>query len=110
MSLLSSAFNYLLALQGKECVYKRKSGSTYVEYTVKVAPSNYSRKEELPSDITVRGREYVIPLSSLISAGVAGHPKNGDVIVFEGRNEIVTEVLPMADLGGTSMGFRVRVG
>lgn len=108
--MLSNAFNYLLALHGKACTYKMKGKTGWTDYTIKVAPSNYSRKNEIVSDMTIQGREYVIPLASIKASGMNRIPEKGDIIIFEGRNESIIEVSPMADLGGSAMGFRVRVG
>lgn len=101
----------MLGLQGKLCTYKKKeAGGTWSEYQIKVAPSNYSRKNEIMADMTIQGREFVIPLSSIRESGMEGIPKKGDVIIYENKHESIVEVMPMADLGGTSMGFRIRVG
>jgi hypothetical protein len=73
-----------------------------------VAPSNYYRNLEGPSDIVVRGREFVISKLALDAVNFP-FPRRGDQLEFSDIGTLtITEVREMFNLGGDIMGFRVR--
>lgn len=101
---LKDAFNALLAMQSRSMTLKRAAD----EITVKAAPSNYSRNLAGPSDIAIKGREFVISKDDLVTP--LTKIRRGDSLIdVDFGTMAVTEVIEMYDLGGAVIGFRVRV-
>ena len=107
MSFLESAFNLMLGLHAKEVTLKR-IGTTTLSVTVKMAPSNYFRNTEGPSDTVIPGREFVVSKAALDAVSFPT-PARGDKIVWTGIGTLtLTEVREMFDLGSTIIGYRIR--
>lgn len=105
--MLDNAFNTLLFLHSRPATISR-NGSTPITGNIRAAPSNYYRNLEGPSDIVVRGREFVISKLQLDAASFPT-PRRGDQLAFTDIGTLtITEVREMYNLGGEIMGFRVR--
>lgn len=105
--MLDNAFNILLNLHSKPVTISRRS-SPPLTGSIRAAPSNYYRNLEGPSDIVVKGREFVISKLAL-DAVTYPEPKRGDQLTFSDIGTLtITEVREMYNLGGNIMGYRVR--
>lgn len=105
---LNAAFNMLLKLRGRTVTLKRLGASSF-SFTVTVAPSNYTRFLEGPSDVTMPGREFVISYKELTALNV---PKlrRGDRIVDTEMGEMtISEIREMFGLGSEIIGYRLRI-
>lgn len=103
---LKAAFNTLINLQSRSVTISRPS--TVYSATIKVAPSNYFRNLEAPSETIVVGREFVTSKADLDSASYPT-PKRGDRIQDpEMGVMIVSEVREMFDIGAEILGYRIR--
>lgn len=107
---LKSAFNSMLLLKGRDMVLTRPLTPTDLVVTVKIAQSDYYRKEDTVSDASIRIREFVISKDALEVVSFP-RPKRGDKIT-DGENgtHTLTDIREMVDLGGAVMGYRCRSG
>lgn len=104
---LASAFNLVLSIHAKNMTILRK-GAPDITATVMVAPSNYFRNLEGPSETVIPGREFVLSKASLDS-GSYPKPIRGDRLVdVELGTLVISEVREMFDLGSSVIGYRVR--
>ena len=110
MGILSGAFNMILRIHSRPAVLRRYvTSSTYEETDIRVTPSNYFRFASGPELTTIRGREFVIPVSTIVTPFSGAIIKKGDRIVDSIHGVIaIDEVIEMPDLGGATMGFRCR--
>ncbi len=107
MSFLESAFNLMLSIHAKEVTIKR-IGTATISATVKIAPSNYFRNTEAPSDTVIPGREFVVSKRALDLSGFP-QPKRGDKLIRDDMGTMtITEVREMFDVGSSIIGFRLR--
>lgn len=105
---LASAFNTLLKLKGRTVTLKRL-GTPGWSYTVIVAPSNYARFLEGPSDVTMPGREFVISATQLKELAVP-QLRRGDRIEDSVMGDMaISEIREMFGLGNEILGYRLRI-
>lgn len=103
------ALNMMLGLHSRAVTIERPK--TAQTFSVKAAPSNYSRNLEGPEETVMKGREFVISKTALDEVAFPCPVKRGDRIVDPeiGNNSIV-EVREMFDLGGAVIAYRIRTG
>lgn len=102
---LSDAFNAILRIQSKAVTLHRPDGSSKSVY---MAPSNFFRQTEMPSDITVSGREFIISKEVLDASGF-GKIKLGDKITTDSMGTLTIDYIrEMYDVGGDIIGYRLR--
>lgn len=107
MGLLQAAFNALARLHSRAATLKR-FGSPDIETPIRITPSNYFRNLEGPSHTIIRGREFIIPLSSIVSP-FDPVLKRGDKIIDPVFGSMaIDEITEMCDLGGDVMAYRCR--
>ena len=105
--MLRQAFNALTRLHSKAATLKRL-GSPDVSTAVRITPANFFRFIEGPSQTVIHGREYIIPLDSIVTP-LAGGIKRGDRLVDPDIGVMtIDEVIDVYDLGAIPMGYRVR--
>jgi len=107
---LANAFNLLLALHGRNVTIERPgvTPKAIAPVAIRITNSNYSRKLEAVDRTVVEGREFVISKKILDEAGFP-RPRRADRIVdAEEGAFVISEVEEMYDLGGATMGYRVR--
>lgn len=103
--MIKAAFGFLLSKHGRLVTITRKGSPDVTASDVRMAPSNYHRNTEGPSESVIPGREFVILASSLGSF----IPKRGDRFIFTGTSErVISEVNEMHDFGGEVIGYRIR--
>ena len=104
---LTSAFDFILRLQGREMTLERDAGATAV--TVKMANSNYFRTITGLEEAVIEGKEFVVSKREL-DLSTFPTPERGDVIIDTelGVNSIV-EVRDMVVFGNL-VGYRLRTG
>jgi hypothetical protein len=103
--MLEDAFNNLLRL--KQVSATLKQGVTTVN--VLVSPSSYSRSLSGPSNIEIEGEEFVISKRNLTAP--LTEPRRGDRLVLSsGDFHSVKHVVPLYNVGGAVMGWRLRSG
>lgn len=111
--MLDAAFNMVLKLHGRNVTLRRKAtlgGGADSTSVARATPSNYFRKVEGPSFTTIKGRELIIPKASIVTPFTAPVLKLGDRVEdAEWGNMAIIEIQEMCDLGGSVMGYRVRV-
>jgi len=105
---LKSAFNSLLLLQSRSVTISRPG--TAFSATIKIAPSNYFRNMEAPSETIIQGREFVVSKDNLDSANYPLQKRGDRMLDAEMGTLVITEVREMFDLGAQIMGYRIRVG
>jgi len=107
---IKSSFNYILNFQSREVTLTRPLTPTDLVVTVKMAPSDYFRNLETMANTVSKGREFVVSKDALDTVSFP-RPKRGDRIT-DGENgtHTITEVREMADIGGATMGYRIRTG
>lgn len=104
---LEAAFNLMLGIQGRTMTLSRL-GDNALSVEVKMAPSNYSRNLEGPSDTVMPGKEFVVSKSVLDSVSFP-KPKRGDRISDEDMGTLtISEIREMFDVGGKLIGYRLR--
>lgn len=107
---LKDAFNSVIKLRERAVTLTRPGTPTNTVYNIRIAPSNYQRKLEGPSETVIKGREFIISKAVLDSVSFSGPPKRGDWINDTDLGKLViTEVSEMYDFS-TLMAFRVRTG
>ena len=110
--MLRQVFNTLTRLHSRVAVLKRFAPiNTDPDLTtnIRITPSNYFRFLEGPSHTVVKGREFIIPKDSM-ETPLTPLIKRGDKIVdTEYGSMAIDEIMEMVDLGGSVMGWRVRV-
>lgn len=105
---LKGAFNLLLSLHGRTVELTRFDTPTDLTVTVRIAPSNYSRNLEGPSESVIPGKEFVVSKEALDIVSFPA-PKRGDRIEDDDMGEMtITEVREMFDFGGALIGYRLR--
>ena len=103
---IKGAFNFMVSMQGREVTILRPG--TELSATVKIAPSNYSRNLQAPSEIVITGREFVLP-KSYLDNGKFPPPKRGDRMSDpEFGIMIISDINEMFDIGGSTIGYRIR--
>ncbi len=107
--MLANAFNLLLSIHGRTVTLTRL-GTPAVTVTVRIAPSNYFRKLEGPSDTIIEGREFVLSKRALDNVSFPAPKRNDRIQDPEFGNLTILESEEMYDLGGSTMGYRVRTG
>ena len=105
---LKNAFNYIINLHGRDMlIYESVTRPVGVD-TIKVCVSNYFRSPEGPSATVTKGREFVLmadPAKTILTRP----PRRGDRLYdSEYGVMIIEEVREMPDIGGKTMGYRVR--
>lgn len=106
---LAAGFNQLLKLQSRSAKLVRQNAvPPDSEYDISMAPSNYSRNLAGPENTSMSGKEWVISKQVLVNAGFTDDVRRGDILLANNDRMRITEVIPMPDLGGVYMGFRVR--
>jgi hypothetical protein len=106
---LKEAFNLMLSKQSREMTIKR-TGNSPLTATIRAAPSNYSRNLDAPSDMAIRGKEFVISKEVLDIAGFPA-PKRADRLIDSDLGTLaIVEVVEMYDIGASIIGYRVRTG
>lgn len=107
--MLTNAFNMALKLTARTMTLTRPG--VVGTYTVKVSASNYSRNLQGPEEMVISGAEFVISIFNLTESGFTGKLKRGDWLTDSELGKMaITEVDEMIALGGTIIGYRVRVG
>ncbi len=103
------AFNALLFIHKRPVTLIRpQEVGPNLEYQIQASPSNYFRNLAATQEIVTKGREFVIPKSTLVTAGVTGLFR-GDLLQDPELGDIsIVEVREMFDFGGQIMGYRVR--
>lgn len=108
MGLLKQAFNALTRMHGRKATLTRLSKDGDMVTDIRITPSNFFRNQEGPSQIIVRGREFIIPVD-FITCPFSPVIKRGDKIgdhIF--GSMAIDEVNEMVDFGGEIMAWRVR--
>ena len=101
---LINAFNSMSRLNAREITYSRAGGTSTL---IMVCPANYHRKLESFEEVTIKGREYIIPMTEL-SKTTYTSPKKGDRITdTELGTKVVGEINEIIILGKIA-GFRIR--
>lgn len=111
--MFQDAFNQLLNLQGRSVALVRLSGPGGVKLTVniKVAPSNYSRILAGPGSSSIEGFEFLLSADALRNVQFPTPLKKTDKIIDADLGSLsIEEVIPLYDLGGGIIGYRVRTG
>ena len=103
---LSDAFNLALSITQINATWIRPG--VVDEIDIKVSVSNYSRNKLGPEEISMSGREFVVPMSQI--EGKALFPlKKGDTLAITGYGDNhIDEVTIMNGLNGEILGFRIR--
>lgn len=110
MGILQNAFNALLALHGRDVTIERPGvpPKAIAPVNIRMTNSNYSRKLDSVDRTSVEGREFVISKRVLDDVSFP-RPRKGDRLIdAEEGLFVISEVEEMYDLGGETMGFRVR--
>lgn len=104
---LTDAFNSLLGLTKRSVTILRPGGTSK---TIYISASNYSRNLQGPSDMAIKGREFVASKKTFDDVSF-GEPKRGDRITDTVMgNMTIVEVTEMFGLQGELLGYRFRVG
>jgi hypothetical protein len=110
MAVLRQAFNALTRLHSRKATLTRFNKNEDESITdIRITPSNFFRNLEGPSQIIVRGREFIIPVDSIVnkfSPIIKRGDKIGDTVF---GSMAIDEVTEMVDFGGDIMAYRVRV-
>lgn len=105
--MLKQAFNILLKIHSRPAQLKRLGSPDQIT-DCRVTQSNYFRFLEGPSHTTVHGREFIIPMDSIVTK-FDPVIKRGDRIVHDIYGTVaIDEVIEISDLGGAIMGWRIR--
>jgi hypothetical protein len=112
MGMLKQAFNAVTKIHSRKAVLTR-FGVTDTDADqlteLRITPSNYFRNLEGPSATIIRGREFIIPVDSIVNK-FSPVLKRGDKIEDELVGSMaLDEITEMHDLGGSILGYRVRV-
>lgn len=109
MSSLKNAFNSVLFLTGFDVTWERPGSAT--THVIKISSSNYSRNKEGPEEMTMTGREFVIPFTQ-IEGKTLVNLKKGDRLVDERATgfgvNMIEDIEPLKGLKGEIIGYRVR--
>ena len=100
---IKDAFNAILSLQAREAILVRptlvvdgESGSG--NFNIAIAPSNYYRALQGPSDTTYNGYEFVVSKDSCLQSGLPLPIKRTDYINHPDLGRLtIKEVFPMYD-------------
>lgn len=105
---LVDAFNSLLSLKQRDAtLYVMESGDSY---TIKIAPTDFTRTGAGPASMTLAGRQFILSKGNLQAAGFTGRPKRGDQITdAEMGNMAIEDVEEMYELGAAIIAYRVTV-
>ena len=107
MGMLRQAFNAITKIHSRKAVLKRLGDPDQLT-GIRIAPSSYFRNLEGPSQVLVRGREFIIPVDSIVNK-FSPLVKRGDRIEDATYGSLaIDEIIEMVDLGGEIMGYRVR--
>ena len=107
--MLTNAFNMALKLTARTMTLTRPG--VVGSYSILVSPSNYSRNFQGPEEMVVTGAEFVVSVYNLQQSGFPNTLKRGDWLTDSVMGKMaITEVDEMIGLGGTILGYRVRVG
>lgn len=105
---LRNAFAYIINLHGRNMNIFTTVDAAPGASTIKVANSNYFRNLEGPAATVSTGREFCF-LADQAKAILGGPPKIGHRLKDpEYGIMILSEVREMPDIGGATMGYRVR--
>jgi hypothetical protein len=102
--MLEDAFNNLLRLKQMSATLNRDADTS----NVLVSPSSYSRSMAGPSNVEIEGDEFVLSKRNLEAP--LTEPKRGDRLVVGGNFYSITHIIPLYNVGGTVMGWRMRSG
>lgn len=103
---LRDAFNYIIKMKGRNVTISRPQQTGIA---ISMAPSNYMRSMEGPSDTSIEGREFVISKSELTRINFS--LRRGDQIKDSELGAMtIKEIIEMYDMDGSILGFRVRIG
>lgn len=69
MGILSAAFNALANIHSRSAIMKRL-GTPDLTSNIRITPSNYFRFLEGPSHTVSRGREFIIPVTSIVGTPI----------------------------------------
>jgi len=106
--MLKLAFNMLTKLHGRQATLKR-FGTPDLTTEIRITPSNYFRNSEGPSHTIIRGREFIIPVDSIVTKFTPVLKRGDKVVDTVFGSMAIDEITEMADLGGDIMGFRCRM-
>jgi len=108
MGMLKQAFNVLAKLHGRKATLTRFSKDGDLVTEIRITPSNFFRNQEGPSQILVRGREFIIPVDFIVYP-FSPIIKRGDKIGDPTFGSLaIDEINEMVDLGGDILAYRVR--
>lgn len=103
---IRAALDLMLSIQKRDMTISRPG--TALTGPVTVSPSNYFRNLSGPEQITIEGKEFVIPKSSLDSISYPV-PKKGDRLTDpEIGVSVISEIREMFDVGGAIIAYRIR--
>ena len=103
---LANAFNQLLGIHFRQVTIQRPG--VIAPVSVKVTPSNYSRKLSGPEDVVIDGKEFVVS-KAVLDAVSFPMPKRGDRISDPDLgNHVVSDVQELLGFGGAILGYRLR--
>lgn len=105
--MLRQAFNALSRVHSRAAELKR-FGTPDVTTACRITPSNYFRFLEGPSSTTIHGREFVIPLDSIVDPPDPAIKKGDKIVDTVLGGMTIKEIIEIPDLGGAIMGYRVR--
>jgi len=103
--MLDNAFNLLIRMKQISGTLKRDATTI----NVKVTPSSYSRTLSGPSNIEIEGEEFILSKNDLESP--ITEVKRGDRLTLDNGTFLsVKHVIPLYNIGGGIMGWRLRSG
>lgn len=100
---LRGAFDMLISKKSRPATMRDRDTNNY---SIKIAPSNYSRNLEALSNTVIDGHEFVIPLSSIPDG--APEPRRGFRIIDSIGDYTISSVETMYGISDEVLGYRVR--
>lgn len=104
-SLLVDGFKYVYSLNQRKMTFCRPGG---IEVDIFVLPSNYTKNSNLPEEIVVEGRQFVISKDQL-SKTVEKVPKRGDQLTDPDLGVNTIEQIEPLIIMGEVVGYRVNL-
>jgi hypothetical protein len=105
---IRQALNLMISLQSRPMTLTRPGDEDFT-VDVRVAPSNFSRNTEGPSDTTIPGREFVVSKTALDESGFP-IPARGDFLTDPDLGTMtVSDIREMYDIGGAIIAYRLRI-
>lgn len=105
---IKAAFNLLLKMHSRPATIQRLN-PVIAPASIRISPSNFFRHLEAVGSIISQGREFIIAKDALDKVSFP-LPKRSDKLIDVDLGIMnITEVREMYDLGGSIIGYRIRV-